>query len=112
MGPFLQPYQQFWASYLREASAATKKILETAGDGAVDPRAWQRRWLEAVSRSIDAYLRSPFFLRAMKQNMDAMIKAKLQSDNFTKEFARHANLPTASDLMGLFERIRSGEDTI
>src|SRR5262249_6389480 len=87
-------------------------MLETATSIAVDPRTWQRRWLEAVSQSMDAYLRSPMFLRAMKQNMDLMIKAKLQADDLAKEVARQANLPTASDVTGLFERLRSLEDTV
>lgn len=111
-GPLLEPYRELWADYFRRASDAAKQIVETATSAAVDPRGWQRRWLEAVSQSIDAYLRSPMFLRAMKQNMDMMIKAKLQADDFTKEFARNANLPTASDVTGLFERLRGAEDAI
>jgi len=108
----LQPYRDFWASYFQEASETTKRALATASAGAVDSRAWQRRWLEAVSRSVNAWLRSPFFLRAMKQNMDALIKTKEQADNFHKEIARTFNLPTASDLVGLFERLRGVEDAI
>jgi|SRR6516162_7474472 hypothetical protein len=87
-------------------------MFQTATGADADPRTWQRRWLEAVSQSMDAYLRSPAFLGAMKQNMDMMIKTKLQADDFTKEFARNANLPTASDLTGVFERLRSAEDAI
>lgn len=111
-GPLLEPYREFWTDYFHRASDAAEQIVETATRSTVDPRDWQRRWLQAVSRSIDAYLRSPTFLRAMKQNMDLMIKAKLQADDFTKELARHANVPTASDVTGLFERLRSVEDAI
>jgi hypothetical protein len=108
----LEPYREFWADYAERASAAARQVFQTATGADADPRTWQRRWLEAVRQSTDAYLRSPTFLQAMKQNMDMMIKAKLQADDFTKEFARNANLPTASDLTGLFERLRGLEDAI
>ena len=55
---------------------------------------------------------SPVFLHAMKQNMDAAVNAKLQADDLNKEFARNANIPTAADIAGLFERLRSVEDAI
>ena len=111
-GPLLEPYREFWADYVQRASDTAKQMFQTATGADADPRTWQRRWLEAVSQSMDAYLRSPAFLGAMKQNMDMMIKTKLQADDFTKEFARNANLPTASDLTGIFERLRSAEDAI
>jgi hypothetical protein len=111
-GPLLEPYREFWTDYARRASDTARQMFQTAGGADLDPRTWQRRWLQAVSASMDAYLRSPAFLHAMKQNMDMMIKAKLQADDFTKEFARNANLPTASDVTGLFARLRSLEDAI
>jgi len=109
--PYVQPYLDFWTSYFNQAAESTRGMLESAGGGK-DPRALQRRWLEAVSRSMDAYLRSPLFLNAMKQNMDAAVNAKLQADDLNKEFARNANIPTAADIAGLFERLRSVEDAI
>jgi hypothetical protein len=111
-GPLLEPYREFWAEYVQRASDAARQMFQSATGADADPRTWQRRWLEAVGQSVDAYLRSPAFLDAMKQNMDMMIKAKLQADDFTKEFARNANLPTASDVTGIFERLRSVEDAI
>jgi hypothetical protein len=112
VGSLLEPYREFWADYVQQASDTARQMYQAAAGADADPRAWQRRWLEAVRASMDAYLRSPAFLRAMKQNMDMMIKAKLQADDFTKEFARNANLPTASDVTGIFERLRSAEDAI
>ena len=111
-GPLLEPYREFWAEYVQRASDTARQMFQSATGADADPRTWQRRWLEAVGQSVDAYLRSPAFLDAMKQNMDMMIKAKLQADDFTKEFARNANLPTASDVTGIFERRRSVEDAI
>jgi hypothetical protein len=107
----VQPYLDFWAGFLEQSNATSQRLAESVTRGA-DPQAWQRRWLETVSRSIDAYLRSPFFLSAMKHNMDAMIQAKAQVDDLQKEFARNANMPTASDVSGVYERLRGIEDTI
>jgi hypothetical protein len=111
-GPLLEPYREFWVDCVERASATARQMFQTATGADADPRAWQRRWLEAVAQSMDAYLRSPAFLRAMKQNMDTIIKTKLQADDFAKEVARNANLPTASDVTGLFERLRSTQDAI
>jgi hypothetical protein len=61
---------------------------------------------------MDAYMRSPAFLQTMKQNTDLMIKIKRQSDDLTAEFARNANIPTAADISGLFERLHSVEEAI
>jgi hypothetical protein len=61
---------------------------------------------------MDAYMRSPAFLQAMKQNTDLMIKTKQRTDDMTAEIARNANIPTAGDISGLFERLHSVEETI
>jgi hypothetical protein len=108
--PVMQPFVDFWASYLKDASEATQAMF-ARGDGA-DLRAWQRRWLDAVSASMDAYMRSPGFLEAMKHNLDHTIQAKVHTDNLTKEIARNLDVPTVSDISGLFERMHSIEDTI
>ena len=52
------------------------------------------------------------FLQAMKQNADTAIKAKRQADDLATEIARNANIPTAGDISGLFERLHSVEEVI
>jgi hypothetical protein len=61
---------------------------------------------------MDAYMRSPAFLQLMRQNTDLLVKAKVQADDLAAEFARNANIPTASDISGLFERLHSVEEVI
>jgi hypothetical protein len=61
---------------------------------------------------MDAYMRTPAFLEAMKQNTDLLVKAKRQADDVAAEIARNANIPTASDISGLFERLHSVEEVI
>jgi hypothetical protein len=61
---------------------------------------------------MDAYMRSPVFLQAMKHNADMVVKVKRQADDLATEVARNANIPTAGDISGLFERLHSVEEVI
>jgi hypothetical protein len=107
----LQPFADFWADYVNRANDMTREMLNGFQENA-DLKSWQRRWYEAVSKSMDAYMRSPGFLKAMKQNTDAAIKMKLHSDDLANEVARNLNIPMATDISGLFERLHSVEEAI
>jgi hypothetical protein len=109
--PVIQPFVDFWSGYIKQANDTTRELFEGI-NGNADPKTWQRRWYDAVSKSMDAYMRSPTFLQAMKQNTDAMIKAKQQTDDLVTEIARNANIPTAGDISGLFERLHSIEESV
>jgi hypothetical protein len=109
--PIVRPFVDFWSSYIHQANDTTRELLEGI-NGNSDVKAWQRRWFDAVSKSMDAYMRSPMFLQAMKQNADFVVKAKRQADDLATEFARNANIPTAGDISGLFERLHSVEETV
>jgi hypothetical protein len=109
--PLVQPFVDFWSSYIEQTNDATRQLIEEI-DGHTDAKTWQRRWFDTVSKSMDAYMRSPAFLQAMKQNADLIVKAKRQADDFAAEFARNANIPTANDISGLFERLHSVEEVI
>jgi hypothetical protein len=109
--PVLQPFIDLWTHCADEADATTRYILTRFKESAT-PGTWQRHWSEAFGKSMDAYMRSPAFLKTMKQNMDAAIKLKLHSDDVSSEVARNLNIPMASDISGLFERLHSVEETI
>ena len=107
----LQPFADFWSSYVKQADETTREYLDGL-DGSEEVKTWQRRWFDAVSKSLDAYLRSPAFLQAMKHNTELAIKTKRQADDFVAEAARNMNIPTATDISGLFERLHSVEEVI
>lgn len=109
--PIMKPFVDFWSDYMKQANEATREFLDDIDDQA-NIKSFQRRWFDAVSKSADAYMRSPAFLQSMKQNTDAAIKLKLQADDLANEVARNANIPTASDISGLFERLHSVEEAI
>jgi hypothetical protein len=109
--PVLAPFFDFWADYVKRTNESTQQFLDDVQESA-SVKSWQRRWYDAVSKSADAYLRSPAFLQAMKHNTETAIKIKQQSDDVVSEFARNVNLPLASDISGLFERLHSVEAAI
>lgn len=73
----VQPFADLWSSYMQQPNEATERMLESL-DGCTDPQAWRRHWLDALSKSADAHMRSPDFLQAMKRNLDAIIQAQTQ----------------------------------
>jgi hypothetical protein len=109
--PTFQPFVDFWSDYFKQANDVTRVFLDGIDDS-IDLKAWQRRWLDSVSKSMDAYMRSPAFLQAMKHNMDSINQTKMRIDDVLTEVARNANIPMASDISGLFERLHSVEETI
>jgi hypothetical protein len=109
--PVVKPFIDFWSDCAKQTNDVTRELLDGIDENS-NVKGWQRKWSDAVSKSMDAYMRSPVFLQAMKQNADAAIKAKRQADDLASEFARNANIPTTSDISGLFERLHSIEEVI
>jgi hypothetical protein len=107
----IQPFVAFWSEYANQVNDSTRQFLDGIDDQ-VNFKTMQRRWFDAVSKSMDAYMRSPMFLQAMKHHSDAAVKVKLQADDWANEIARNVNIPTTGDISGLFERLHSVEETI
>jgi hypothetical protein len=83
-------------------------MMQTVGD----PQNIQRRWLDAVARSLDDFMRTPTFLEVLKNNLKAVTDLKGLQDQVTQDVARQFGMPMASDITGLFERLHSTEQTI
>jgi hypothetical protein len=109
--PVMQPFVDLWSDYFNQANDAARVFLDGIDDS-IDLKAWQRRWLDSVSKSMDAFMRSPTFLQAMKHNMDVINQTKMRFDDVATEVARNSNIPMASDISGLFERLHSVEEAI
>jgi hypothetical protein len=109
--PVVRPFVDFWSDYVKQANDTTRELFDSIDDG-TNVKTLQRKWFDAVAKSMDAYMRSPVFLQAMKHNADAVVQAKQQVDDVATEIARNANIPMASDISGLFERLHSVEEVI
>ena len=101
----------FWTQWLEQSSRGTQALLE-AMQGAGDPQQLQRHWLDAVSRSLDDFMRTPTFLELLRNNLKAVTDLKGMQDQAIQDTARYFGLPLAADITGLFERLHSTEQNI
>ncbi len=101
----------FWTQWLEQSSRGTQALLE-AMQAAGDPQQLQRHWLDAVSRSLDDFMRTPTFLELLGNNLKAITDLKGMQDQVIQDTARHFGLPLAADITGLFERLNSTEQNI
>ena len=114
----------FWTQWLEQSGRGAQALMEmmqSAGDpqqvlgamqSAVDPQQVQRHWLDAVSRSLDDFMRSPAFLELMKQNLKTVTDLKGLQNQVTQGTAHELGMPLAGDIAGLFERLQSTEHRI
>ena len=101
----------FWTQWLEQSSRGTQALLEVM-QGAGDPQQLQRRWLDAMSRSLDDFMRTPTFLQLVGNNLKAVTDMKGMQDQVIQDTAHHFGLPLAADITGLFERLHSTEQNI
>jgi hypothetical protein len=106
-----KPFFDFWT----EAAAATGEQAEALLDGLIgarDPAVVRRLWLRGLTRSLDAFLRTPMFLTLLGRQFDALTLAKNYTDQVATAWARLAGVPRLPDVNGLFERLKIGQDAI
>lgn len=101
----------FWTHWLEQSSRGTQALLEVM-QGSGDPQQLQRRWLDAMSRSLDDFMRTPSFLQLVGNNLKAVTDLKGMQDQVIQDTARHFGMPLAADITGLFERLHSTEQNI
>ena len=101
----------FWTQWLEQSSRGTQALLEVM-QGAGDPQQLQRRWLDAMSRSLDDFMRTPTFLQLVGNNLKAVTDMKGMQDQVIQDTARHFGMPLAADITGLYERLHSTEQNI
>jgi hypothetical protein len=101
----------FWTQWMEQSARGTQAVLE-AMQAAGEPEQLQRRWLDAVARSIEDFMRTPVFMEAMRQNLKMATDLKRMQDQAVQDTARHFGQPLATDITGLFERLNSTEQTI
>ena len=101
----------FWTQWMEQSARGTQAMLE-AMQSAGDPQRMQRHWVEAVSRSIEDFMRTPVFQEAMKRNLKMVTDLKRLQDQVLQDTARQLGQPLATDITGLFDRLQSTEQTI
>jgi hypothetical protein len=107
----LDLFTELWSVMFTYVDAQNKLVLDFMTPTA-EPQDLQKRWLEATSRAIDAYLRSPAFLRAMQTNMRTLTYYKAVQDQWISQWARTWGIPLRADIHELADRMRQLEDTL
>lgn len=107
----MPPFLECWKGYLDRLDEPTRRLLETI-TGTSDPGKFSPEMLEAASKSMEAYMRSPAFLQAMKQGIDKLIQTKRQMDALTPEFAAQIGLATANEFHQLVDRFKATEKSL
>jgi hypothetical protein len=101
----------FWAQWMDQSARGSQAVLELV-QKAGDPQQFQRQWLEAVSRSLDGFMRSPAFLEAMSQNLKGLTDMKALQNKLIGDAARQLGVPTSEDITVLAERLHGTEQTV
>jgi predicted component of type VI protein secretion system len=101
----------FWAQWLEQSSRGTQALLE-AMQTLGDPQQIQSRWLDAVARSLEDFMRTPAFLELIKNNLKTITDLKNMQNQIVQDTARQIGVPMTGDITGLFERLHSVEQTI
>ncbi|MCG8448660.1 MAG: hypothetical protein MI725_03645 [Pirellulales bacterium] len=107
----VQPFLELWSSYLERTMEATKAILEGSFSQVRD-HAKQKESFEAVSKSLDDFLRSPVFLQAMKQHVDSIIEAKRAGINLATTIDQDENLTSDDNINEILQRFSGTEQMI
>lgn len=109
--PVMRPIADFWSNYVNQVNETTRELFAGFENGS-QLKTWNRKWMEALAQSMDAFMRTPAFLQGIKRHTESAVQIKRKADDLVSEMARNANIPTANDISGLFERLKSTEDAI
>jgi hypothetical protein len=86
----LNPLLNFWSEWIERSQEQTKVLLDSM-QGADDLTGLRHLWLESVGKSLEAYMRTPAFLEAMRRHFDVMTHLK----GTTEDAARDLPVPPA-----------------
>jgi len=110
-GPPPNPYMEMWTRYLEQSGLQSQAAAESF-QAFSDPQRFQQSWLDALSKSLEGFMRTPAFLEALKVNLKTMTDLKKMQDQVIEDAARNIGVPLASDIHGLFERLNVVEQSI
>jgi hypothetical protein len=107
----VEPWVEYWMSLYEQNTDWTKSLMAGVPPN-VDPTTVRRQWMGAMSKSIEAYLRTPAFLDYMRRNSEAMTATKVTSELAKREIARQSGVPHIEDISGLYERLETAHEVL
>lgn len=107
----LQPWMEYWMQLFEQNSQWQQSLMAGAPPN-VDYTTLRSQWLGAMSKSVEAFMRSPTFLEGMRRNAETMTAAKVSGDLAKFEMARQAGVPHIEDIRGLYDRLESAHQLV
>ncbi|MCA9054668.1 MAG: hypothetical protein KDA75_12575 [Planctomycetaceae bacterium] len=107
----VRPWMEYWTKVLEQNNEWTTALMAGAAPQ-LDPAKFRKQWLGALSDSLDAYMRSPGFLDAMRRNSEAMTAMKTTTELAQLEVAHQSGLPHMDDIRGLFDRLETAHEVL
>ena len=107
----VQPWVEYWMKLYEQNTEWTKALMAGVPPD-VDPTTVRRQWTGAMTKSIEAYMRTPAFLESMRRNAEAMTATKVTSELAKREFARQSGIPHIEDISGLYDRLETAHEVL
>jgi hypothetical protein len=111
VGADFGPLVEFWTKWVEQSAEQTQALLGCFKETA-DPAALRRLWLDSLAQSLDVSMRTPAFLEAVRRNYEMVTQMKGTAEDLARDFSRSTGIPRISDISGLFERLRIGQEMI
>ncbi len=105
------PLMEFWSGCFGQFTEQSQALLAGMKE-ASDPAALRRLWLDSLAKSLDYYMRSPAFLDSVRRNYEMVTQLKGAAEDLARDVSRGTGIPRISDISGLFERLRIGQEAI
>lgn len=105
------PLAELWSKCVERGGEQMQAVLNGMKE-VMDPAALRRRCLEAVSQSLEQYMRTPAFLDGLRRHLEMTTQAKSLTEEWAAAFSRLTGIPRLADVSGLFERLKTGQEAI
>jgi hypothetical protein len=107
----VQPWVDYWMKQYEQNTQLTQALMAGVPPQ-VEPEAIRKEWLGTMSKSIEAFMRTPTFLEGMRQNSEAITATKITSELAKQELARQAGVPHIQDISGLYDRLETAHEVL
>jgi hypothetical protein len=104
-------FLDFWRNYFEQTAIQTRVVLESMQGGKALEQL-HHQWLDSLSQSLDAFMRTPAFIEVLKQTLKRMVEMKALQDRMTLSISQYAGQPETPDIAGVLERLRDTEQSI
>jgi hypothetical protein len=104
-------FLEFWRRYFEQTAIQTRILFESMHGGKALEQT-HSQWTQALSKSLDSFMRTPAFLEVLKQTLKQMVEVKQLQNQAVQAAMKQSGLPLAAEFASVLERIQSAEQAI